>query len=41
MIIRDEYDLGRIREYIANNPFKWGDDVENQELQLIKPSRGV
>mgnify|MGYP001603222805 CR=1 FL=1 len=28
-IIRDEYDLCRIREYIINNPLKWDDDVEN------------
>ena len=33
-IIRDEYDLDRIREYIANNPFKWDDDIENQRQRL-------
>ena len=25
-IIRDENDLNRIREYIANNPAKWNED---------------
>ena len=28
-IIRDEYDLTRVREYIHNNPLKWEEDEEN------------
>jgi hypothetical protein len=28
-IIRDENELNRIREYIANNPMKWESDREN------------
>lgn len=28
-IIRDEFDLNRIREYIINNPGRWQDDEEN------------
>lgn len=28
-IIRDENDLGRIRQYIADNPAKWEQDAEN------------
>ena len=28
-VVRDEVDLNRIREYIANNPLKWLDDTEN------------
>lgn len=30
-VIRDEVDLNRIREYIANNPAKWAEDAENPE----------
>ncbi len=35
-IIRDENDLNRIREYIANNPLKWEMDCENPDF----PSNG-
>jgi REP element-mobilizing transposase RayT len=28
-IIRNEKSLSRIQEYIVNNPFKWGEDIEN------------
>ncbi len=28
-VIRDENELGRAREYIANNPLKWETDKEN------------
>jgi len=30
-VIRDEADLRRIREYIADNPVKWDTDSENLE----------
>lgn len=30
-IIRNEQSLGRIREYIQNNPLKWELDIENQK----------
>jgi REP element-mobilizing transposase RayT len=30
-VIRNEADLDRIREYIADNPRKWGEDPENPE----------
>ncbi len=30
-IIRNEYDLNEIREYIANNPLKWEYDKENPQ----------
>jgi REP element-mobilizing transposase RayT len=29
-IIRDDWSLNRIREYILNNPLTWADDVENR-----------
>lgn len=28
-VIRDDADLARIREYVANNPRKWDTDREN------------
>jgi REP element-mobilizing transposase RayT len=28
-IVRNEDSLNRIREYVANNPLKWEDDIEN------------
>ncbi|MEA2015034.1 MAG: transposase [Thermodesulfobacteriota bacterium] len=31
-IIRDENELNRIREYIVNNPMKWGLDRENPDV---------
>lgn len=30
-IVRDEPDLGRIREYITGNPGKWHEDEENPQ----------
>ena len=30
-IIRNEYDLNEIREYIVNNPLKWQYDKENPQ----------
>jgi len=30
-IIRDEPELAQIREYILDNPIKWGEDRENSE----------
>ncbi len=30
-IVRDEQDLFRIRQYIANNPATWADDAENPD----------
>lgn len=30
-IIRNEYELNKIREYIVNNPLKWELDIENPE----------
>lgn len=30
-VIRDEKDLERIREYIANNPARWAEDQENPD----------
>jgi REP element-mobilizing transposase RayT len=32
-IVRDENDLNRIREYIANNPLRWQDDKYYKEPQ--------
>jgi hypothetical protein len=32
-IIRNENELNRIREYIANNPIKWEFDKENQKIR--------
>ncbi|MDO8519330.1 MAG: transposase [Deltaproteobacteria bacterium] len=34
-IIRDERDLVKIREYIANNPLKWDEDPENPCIQRV------
>jgi REP element-mobilizing transposase RayT len=28
-VIRNENEMDRIRQYIAENPFKWADDEEN------------
>ena len=30
-VIRSDAELGRIREYIANNPLKWQLDLENPD----------
>jgi REP element-mobilizing transposase RayT len=30
-VIRSEYDMNRVREYIANNPIKWDSDRNNPE----------
>ena len=30
-LIRDEYELNRIREYIIENPQKWDNDDENPD----------
>jgi|LakMenE01Jun11ns_1017448.scaffolds.fasta_scaffold9682396_1 REP element-mobilizing transposase RayT len=35
-IIRHEVSLTKIREYIVNNPLKWHQDIENQQ---VKPSQ--
>ncbi|TAK32134.1 MAG: hypothetical protein EPO21_16035 [Chloroflexota bacterium] len=32
-VVRDEADLDRVREYIANNPARWAEDEENPEVQ--------
>ena len=32
-VVRTEADLARIREYIAMNPARWGDDPENPEMR--------
>jgi putative transposase len=37
-VIRDDGDLGRIREYIANNPAQWALDEENPNRGMIQPS---
>jgi hypothetical protein len=29
-VIRDEYDLARIREYIRNNPIRWETEKNKQ-----------
>jgi putative transposase len=33
-VIRNDADLARIREYIANNPLRWADDAENPERRI-------
>ena len=35
-VIRNEASLGKIREYIVNNPSKWEDDIENPENSAIR-----
>jgi putative transposase len=43
-IIRDEYDLNSIREYIVNNPLKWEFDKENPDhipVAVAGPSRPI
>ena len=35
-IIRDEEELGRIREYIAQNPYAWAIDRENPERRIAE-----
>lgn len=32
-IVRDEHELSRLREYIANNPARWAEDEENVFVQ--------
>ncbi|MBU1936163.1 transposase [bacterium] len=34
-VIRDERDMARIREYIANNPLQWSLDKENPERKTM------
>ncbi len=38
-IIRDGSDLARIREYIMNNPVKWGEVGERHAVSLLAPSK--
>jgi REP element-mobilizing transposase RayT len=37
-IIRNETDLDRIREYIANNPSNWAYDEENIKIRTTMPN---
>jgi putative transposase len=30
-IIRNESELNRVREYIADNPARWGEDIHNPD----------
>ena len=39
-IIRNEESLQRVREYIANNPALWAQDIENRNRRLPAPSAG-
>ncbi len=39
-IIRNEDELNRIREYIANNPMKWEFDQENQDVCILETRPG-
>ncbi|HDR16333.1 MAG TPA: hypothetical protein ENN79_12780 [Desulfobacteraceae bacterium] len=39
-IIRNENELNRIREYIANNPMKWEFDQENPDLSILETHAG-
>ena len=34
-VIRDDDDLGRIREYIQNNPMSWTLDEENPAYRVV------
>lgn len=35
-VIRNEVSLGRIRQYIAENPIRWDEDPENPEHAMVK-----
>ena len=35
-VIRDEETLNRIRQYIADNPARWGEDPENPDCEKNK-----
>ena len=39
-IIRDENDMARIREYIANNPAQWDTDRENPMVRANENPQG-
>jgi REP element-mobilizing transposase RayT len=39
-IIRGDNELGRIREYVVNNPLQWEMDVENPTHNQTRPGRG-
>jgi REP element-mobilizing transposase RayT len=34
-IVRDEDELNRVRQYIAENPARWADDVENPSRPVV------
>jgi REP-associated tyrosine transposase len=38
-VIRDEYELNRIREYIAANPARWAEDVNNPARSWVVVSK--
>ena len=38
-IIRDEYELNRIRRYIAENPSKWKNDPHNPAITGMNPEK--
>jgi len=41
-IIRNDYELGRIREYIRNNPIKWEEDRDNpMGVNFGKPAKSI
>jgi REP element-mobilizing transposase RayT len=35
-IIRDDMDLGRIRQYILDNPLRWSQDQENPQILTVR-----
>ena len=37
-VIRDEEELSRIRQYIRDNPSRWGDDPENPDRNIAPES---
>jgi REP-associated tyrosine transposase len=43
-IIRNEEELARVREYVANNPLQWENDRENPSRSVgagLKPARKI
>jgi len=41
-IIRNDFELGRIQEYILNNPANWGNDRDNPaNLKFASPAKSI
>jgi REP element-mobilizing transposase RayT len=39
-VIRNEAEWGRVREYIALNPSRWGEDINNPAINCTRQNQG-